>query len=564
MTTPPTYNFRYSAITYGRIYDVPTIVNGGYYGAYGTNGFITDGNATKDTDTQRIYTEISNLLDFKNNVLNTFPTGNELPDPGGIRTFLPYPNWYTLSSNDGEITFQANKPSDHFYISIVSATPFNIVFTLSRFAQAMNIYIWVNDLQNLEVSTGDSYPIYGNIIADSVTEDTKSTVIGSISSLSGQGITIHKLRFASPQYIFLFAALTRGELANTKTIGGLVGYDTIYNSDISKSTLTDPTNELVVIEDFRSGILPFLRAVDSVGDLVYNETPISNTSGTIDIKPISLNTWYSVGSILTENIVFNFDTTDPDDIFYIYSESVLDLRTVTMQINGNTNPFNIYIVSDADDGLTSPGLLLPSTQTLLYGNFICRTGTVNGFANTLYGTLTSYTYINDNTNPRLTIHFTYECFMKGTKILTDQWYVPVEELKVGDLVITHGEIRDKDHVVDVDTPMPIIRVHKHKCVATMKTSPVVIVKNTFAPNKPFEDLYVSKKHGLINRKGKLHPANNYVNGNTIYQDPTIDLITYYHIELASHYAITANGVMAESYNTPPRLRPICAPPNAPR
>jgi hypothetical protein len=63
-------------------------------------------------------------------------------------------------------------------------------------------------------------------------------------------------------------------------------------------------------------------------------------------------------------------------------------------------------------------------------------------------------------------------------------------------------------------------------------------------------LYVSKNHGVFDRRGVLQPANKYVNGNTIYQDPTIDQLTYYHIELEAHCAITANGVMVESYTAP--------------
>ena len=72
----------------------------------------------------------------------------------------------------------------------------------------------------------------------------------------------------------------------------------------------------------------------------------------------------------------------------------------------------------------------------------------------------------------------------------------------------------------------------------------------FGINHPFEDLYVSPNHGIVARNGRLYPAKKFVNGTTVYQDPTIATMTYYHIKLAGHYVITANGVAAETYRDP--------------
>ena len=44
------------------------------------------------------------------------------------------------------------------------------------------------------------------------------------------------------------------------------------------------------------------------------------------------------------------------------------------------------------------------------------------------------------------------------------------------------------------------------------------------------------------------PARHLVNGTTIYQDTECtEVVEYYHIECKEHYAIFANGVLAESY-----------------
>jgi hypothetical protein len=151
----------------------------------------------------------------------------------------------------------------------------------------------------------------------------------------------------------------------------------------------------------------------------------------------------------------------------------------------------------------------------------------------------------------LTINFETPCFVEGTKILTDNWYVPIEELKVGDMVMAHGAVirhkKNKYRDPDTDTLMPIVNISKYVRPSQPGSSPIVVTKNAFGLNKPFDDLYVSRNHGIVTSDGHIYPANKLVNNTTIYQDPTIERITYYHIELATHNTLTANGVMAETY-----------------
>ena len=63
---------------------------------------------------------------------------------------------------------------------------------------------------------------------------------------------------------------------------------------------------------------------------------------------------------------------------------------------------------------------------------------------------------------------------------------------------------------------------------------------------PFKDLLISPNHG-IQVKGKIVPALYLVNGITIIQSTKTEEVTYYHIELAKHAMIIANGIAAESY-----------------
>ena len=140
--------------------------------------------------------------------------------------------------------------------------------------------------------------------------------------------------------------------------------------------------------------------------------------------------------------------------------------------------------------------------------------------------------------------------MEGAKILTDQWYVPVEQLKVGDMVMVYGELQHKCHLLDDVRPMPILKIRKYVRKASPATCPVVFTKNAFGVNTPYEDLYVSPNHGMVDRKGRLVPAKKFINNSSIFQDPTFDTVTYYHIEVAGHCTVRANGMLTETYNQP--------------
>lgn len=43
------------------------------------------------------------------------------------------------------------------------------------------------------------------------------------------------------------------------------------------------------------------------------------------------------------------------------------------------------------------------------------------------------------------------------------------------------------------------------------------------------------------------PAKTILNGQDIYQDNECEDVVYYHLELDTHMAIVANGILAESY-----------------
>ena len=141
------------------------------------------------------------------------------------------------------------------------------------------------------------------------------------------------------------------------------------------------------------------------------------------------------------------------------------------------------------------------------------------------------------------------CYLKGTLIFTDQGYIPIENIKVGDNVVTKGKIMNYTHIdKDADLQVePVIWIGKFKVVdLNTKSRPICIEKDALDQNYPFRDVYVSPGHSLL-LNGKIVVASRLINRKNIYQDRQCQTVEYYHLECKDHYAIYANGILAETY-----------------
>ncbi len=131
------------------------------------------------------------------------------------------------------------------------------------------------------------------------------------------------------------------------------------------------------------------------------------------------------------------------------------------------------------------------------------------------------------------------CFAAGTKILTEHGQVAVESLNVGDnLLLQPGKIA------------PIIWIGRRRINISRHrrpewVNPILIAADAIADGVPANDLYVSPDHAIA-LEGNLIPAKILLNGSSIRQVNRRS-ITYYHIELAEHAILYANGCPAESY-----------------
>jgi hypothetical protein len=139
------------------------------------------------------------------------------------------------------------------------------------------------------------------------------------------------------------------------------------------------------------------------------------------------------------------------------------------------------------------------------------------------------------------------CFLRGTRIRTPLGYRKVEELAVGDFVLTRfasarsirkigsfGFARDSR-----DEAWPV------------EARPVRIARSAIGDNVPSDDLYLTLSHALY-LDGVLVPAGDLVNGTTITIDDAddLDLIEYFHIMFDSHDVVDAEGMACESLLQP--------------
>lgn len=134
------------------------------------------------------------------------------------------------------------------------------------------------------------------------------------------------------------------------------------------------------------------------------------------------------------------------------------------------------------------------------------------------------------------------CYVTGTLIRTARGDIAVEDLAVGDLVVTaSGEER----------PIKWLGHRTLNCTRHPHpdtTYPIRVVAGAFGRGKPYRDLYVSPGHAVcatVLDDVFVH-AGSLINGATI-ERVSVDEVTYWHVELDTHDVLIANGLPAESY-----------------
>jgi hypothetical protein len=134
------------------------------------------------------------------------------------------------------------------------------------------------------------------------------------------------------------------------------------------------------------------------------------------------------------------------------------------------------------------------------------------------------------------------CFLPGARIKTPEGEINIEELRIGDNVLTaSGEAKRIKFIGRV-------KVSRGRTGRWNGEGPVKISRFAIDGKAPYSDLYVSPAHAVY-IDSILIPAKYLVNGVTIAADakPEALSLTYFHIELDTHEAILAEGLAVESF-----------------
>lgn len=131
------------------------------------------------------------------------------------------------------------------------------------------------------------------------------------------------------------------------------------------------------------------------------------------------------------------------------------------------------------------------------------------------------------------------CFAAGTRILTARGEIAVQDLFIGEALITLAAA-DRP-IIWIGKRTIDLRRHSHPA----SVQPICIAAHALAENVPDRDLWVSPDHAIY-LDGYLVPAKELLNNCNVYQANRAS-ITYYHIELEQHAIIFAENAAVETY-----------------
>ncbi|WP_415456374.1 Hint domain-containing protein [Acetobacter persici] len=235
------------------------------------------------------------------------------------------------------------------------------------------------------------------------------------------------------------------------------------------------------------------------------------SGGTIEIAAGTTPSIIQYITNISENDTIIIDGLKADG--YNYVDGVYTLTSNGTPISGTSS----FQLPDANEGTT----FTVSTITVDNGN----------------GTTTAKTVLNAQ-------HVV--CFLPGSMIRTVEGEVAVENLQIGDSVVTF------DWKTGEETVRPVIWVGKaHATVQPHLADdeaayPVRVLKNAISEGVPYKDMLITAEHCLF-FDGKFVPVRMLVNGSSIFYDKSFTSYDYYHLETAEHAVIVADGMLTESY-----------------
>jgi hypothetical protein len=237
----------------------------------------------------------------------------------------------------------------------------------------------------------------------------------------------------------------------------------------------------------------------------------------------------------------------------------LNLNGHTLTLSGTAGTEFVINVSGAINvssgsivlagGLTASDVIINETGT---GQTITTGGTVSGI---LLAPGNAVTLVSGSTwtgaiiagggasGQQITIDGTLDCticLLAGTMVATAAGGAAIEDLRPGDLVLTHD-----------GREAPVLWVGRQtvsrRFADPLRSLPIRIKAGALGENLPARDLLVSPCHALL-VDDVLVQAGALINGTSIVRETAMpETFLYYHVELADHAMILAEGVPAETF-----------------
>jgi len=267
-----------------------------------------------------------------------------------------------------------------------------------------------------------------------------------------------------------------------------ISQNNIVNNYVFVSSI-DNIHFNIISTSFQDGLLKF----------TYNYQPDSNNTPTwSSLSKINDQSW-SKGILIktqTNGYFIGFCGakifTHIGDFSNIYDNSIVEETNATISY-----PYFITYNLDASKIIISGNNYDPNYSKLLYGTLNNNQYTwTNDNSLNISGNIKAL--LSDSTGNKNIITFEQlldkiymsmlepSCYLKGTKILTNNGYIKIEDLKIGNLILTHEGYK----------PIKYIGYNKFNYYH----NPNVIYKlpkDSIKINEPFEDLYILHWHSLI-------------------------------------------------------------------
>ncbi len=276
---------------------------------------------------------------------------------------------------------------------------------------------------------------------------------------------------------------------------------------MATSTITVDSNKTVTFDATSNALNSTINFTGTSGNLDLQNMSVSN--------PLAITITGNFGRGISNILTFGTaDNVSMSKSYVSYNYQVKNTTIITLENNSGQKLGTIAIAGDV--------FILGGG----YPNIVVKNDALDVIA-------------TSQSNGSITV-----CFLADSMIATPKGAVAVQDLCVGDEVLTYA-----DGVASVGTLSWAGMAH---CTVNpalpddMAGYPVRITKNAIADGVPYKDMLLTAEHCLF-FNGAFIPARMLVNGVSIFYDKSITSYNYYHIETPDHAVIMADGMLTESY-----------------